>query len=192
MIAALEGTLDGYGNDFVIVKVGGISIRVYVPSPASLGSVGERVRLRTSLQFKENYIAIYGFASSEELELFEMLISVSGNGPKAALSMLSVMTSEQLSLAIAAGDIDMLTQVPGLGKKMASRLVLELKGKLESWQLSAAASPEAAVNSEVLAALKSLGYTTAEAMAAMAAIPDSTDLSLEDKIRLSLQQLGKA
>lgn len=192
MIAGLEGILDGLGNDFIILRVGGVSFRVFVPSPASSGSIGERIRLHTSLQFKENYIAIYGFSSQEELELFDMLISVSGVGPKVALAMLATMSFEQLSLAIASGDIEILTQAPGVGKKVASRLVLELKGKLERWQLSASVSPEATVSSEVLAALKSLGYTTTEAMAAMAAIPDSSELTIEDKIKISLQYLGKA
>ena len=90
MIAGIEGILEAYGTDYVIVKVGGISFQIYVPSPASTGSIGERVKLHTNLQLKENFIGIYGFATTEELELFEMVICVSGIGPKAALAMLGL------------------------------------------------------------------------------------------------------
>ena len=191
MIAGLEGTLEGHGSDFAVVNVGGVSFQVYVPNPASLGAIGERLHLHTYLHLKENHIALYGFASMEELGLFEILIGVTGVGPKAALTMLSAMSSEQLSLAIATGDTDLLTQVPGVGQKMARRLVLELKEKLEGWRALAPVSPGAQINADVLAALKGLGYSTSEAMSAIANIPDSADLSLEDKIRLALQQLGK-
>jgi len=96
----------------------------------------------------------------------------------------------QLLLCIINGDIPTLTQVPGIGKKMASRIILELKGKLDHWHIDADVSSITAPDGEVMAALKSLGYTTAEATAAIAAIPDSTNLSLEDKIKFSLQHLG--
>jgi Holliday junction DNA helicase RuvA len=190
MIAGIEGILEAYGVDYIIVKVGGISFQVYVPSPASAGSIGERVKLRTSLQLKENFVGVYGFATSEELELFEMLISVSGIGPKAGLSMLATMNPEQLSLAIVSGDAVALTDTPGVGPKIAKRVVLELKDKLASWQSSVAAAGTSD-NGEVLAALKSLGYSASEALSAMAAIPDINDLNLEDKITRALQHLGK-
>ncbi|MBT3363680.1 MAG: Holliday junction branch migration protein RuvA [Chloroflexi bacterium] len=190
MIAGIEGTLEAYGIDYIIVKVGGISFQIFVPSPASAGSIGERVKLRTSLQLKENFIGVYGFATAEEQELFEMLISVSGIGPKAGLSMLATMNPEQLSLAIVSGDAGALTETPGVGPKIAKRVVLELKDKLASWQSSVAAAGTSD-NGEVLAALKSLGYSASEALSAMAAIPDINDLKLEDKITRALQHLGK-
>ena len=87
MIAGIEGILEAYGVDYIIVKVGSISFQVYVPSPASTGSIGERVKLHTSLQLKESFIGVYGFATTEELELFEMVICISGIGPKAARPM---------------------------------------------------------------------------------------------------------
>ncbi len=190
MIAGIEGILEVYGVDYVIVKVGGISFQVYVPSPASAGSIGERVKLNTSLQLKENFIGIYGFATTEELELFEMLIAVNGIGPKAGLSMLATMNPEQLSLAIVSGDAGALTDTPGIGPKIAKRVVLELKDKMTRWQPTIAATG-ISDNSEVLAALKSLGYTASEALSAMASIPDFNDLDLEDKIKRALQYLGK-
>lgn len=190
MIAGIEGILEAYGTDYVIVKVGGISFQVYVPSPASVGSIGERVKLHTSLQFKENFIGVYGFATPEEQELFQMLIAVNGIGPKAGLAMLATMNPEQLSLAIVSGDSAALTEVPGIGPKIAKRVVLELKDKMANWQSSIAAVGTSD-NSEALAALKSLGYTASEALSAMASIPDYNDLGLEDKIKSALQYLGK-
>lgn len=189
MIAGIEGILEAYGLDYVIVKVSGISFQVYVPSPASTGSIGDHVKLHTHLQLKENFIGIYGFSSAEELELFEMIIAVSGIGPKAALSMLAAMSPEQLSLAIVSGDSSALTGVPGIGPKIARRVVMELKDKLASWQ-STIATAGISDNGEVLAALKSLGYSASEALSALASISNPEELTLEDKIKHCLAQLG--
>lgn len=188
MIAGLHGTLQSRSADGAIIKVGGVSLQVFVPTStlSALGAIGEEVHLHTHLHLREDNIALYGFSSLEELELFRMLIGVSGVGPKAALAMLSAMNPNQLTLAIATGNIDLLSQVPGVGKKMASRLALELKGKLESAWVGV--SPEG--NAEVIAALTSLGYSHAEAASAVSTLPDSPDLTVEDKIRLALQQFG--
>jgi len=188
MIAGLHGTLQSRSADGAIIKVGGVSLQVFMPTStlSALGAIGEEVHLHTHLHLREDNIALYGFSSLEELELFRMLIGVSGVGPKAALAMLSAMKPNQLTLAIATGNIDLLSQVPGVGKKMASRLALELKGKLESAWVGV--SPEG--NAEVIAALTGLGYTHAEAASAVSALPDSPDLTVEDKIRLALQQFA--
>ncbi|TET37303.1 MAG: Holliday junction branch migration protein RuvA [Dehalococcoidia bacterium] len=190
MIAGLDGTLESRSAEGAIIKVGGVRLRVFMPTStlSALGAIGEEVHLHTHLHLREDNIALYGFSSIEELELFRMLIGVTGVGPKAALAMLSAMNPSQLTLAIATGNIDLLSQVPGVGKKMASRLALELKGKLESAWVGAAVSPEG--NAEVIAALTSLGYTHAEAASAVSTLPDSPELTVEDKIRLALQQFA--
>ena len=190
MIAGLHGTLESRGANWAIIKVGGLSIQVYMPAStlSTLGAIGEEVHLYTHLHFKEENLALYGFASQQELELFQMLIGVSGVGPKASLAMLSAMNANDLALAIATGNVDLLSQVPGIGKKMSSRLVLELKGKLESIWVGAAVLGEA--NAEVIAALVSLGYSPSEAASAVAAIADSPDLAIEDKIKLALQHFA--
>src|SRR4030042_5989532 len=133
MIAAIEGTLELRGTNWAIIKVGGVSLQVYLPSSSLdlLGAVGQRVQLRTHLHWREDNIALYGFISQQELDLFKMLISVIGICPKVAMTMLSNLNSEQLAIAIASGNVDLLIQVPGVGRKTASRLVLELQGKLE-------------------------------------------------------------
>jgi Holliday junction DNA helicase RuvA len=155
---------------------------------STLGAIGEEVRLHTHLHLREDNVALYGFAAAAELELFQMLIGVTGIGPKAALAMLSAMKPNDLALAIVTENVDLLTQAPGVGKKMASRLVLELKEKLESAWAGAAVSPEG--NAEVIGALTSLGYSPSDAASAVAAISDSPGLTVEEKVRLALQHLA--
>lgn len=191
MIAGLRGKLEARGADYAIVNVGGVSFQVHVPTStlARLGVMGEEVHLHTHLYIREDVMALYGFASPEELELFQMLITVSGVGPRLALALLSALNPDRLALAIANGNADLLTEVPGIGKRMAERLVVELKGKLEGWA-GAIAAPVSASNVEVVAALRSLGYTASEAASAVASLPDDPELSTEDKIRLALQQFA--
>jgi len=186
MIAGIEGTLESRSADGAIVKVGGVSLEIHMSSSTldSLGAIGEEVHLYTHLHLREDNVALYGFASTEELELFRMLIGVSGVGPKAALAMLSAMNPSQLAMAIATGNVALLSQMPGVGNKMASRLALELKGKLEGFRVGA---PAAAGDAEVIAALTSLGYSSAEAASAVATLPDSPELTVEERVRLALQ-----
>jgi Holliday junction DNA helicase RuvA len=192
MIATLEGTLEYRGDDSIIINVGGIGFRVYVPSStlSQLGAVKGRVSLYTHLRVREDNISLYGFASSEELTLFKSLISVTGIGTKLALALLSALNPEQLVMAITSGDIDLLSQTPGIGKKMASRLVVELRGKLEKdWREMAL--PLAPERVDVIAALTGLGYSVTEAAKAISRLPDSEELSLEEKVRMALQQMAR-
>ncbi|MGQ9545858.1 MAG: Holliday junction branch migration protein RuvA [Dehalococcoidia bacterium] len=192
MIATLEGTLEYRGGDSVIINVGGVGFRVYVPGSTlnQLGAVKGKIFLHTHLNVREDSISLYGFASSEELALFKNLISVSGVGSRVALSLLSALRPEQIVRAITSGDTDMLTQTPGIGKKLASRLVVELRGKLEKeWKEEAL--PLVAESGDVIAALTGLGYSLAEATKAVSKLPDSEGLSLEEKIRMALQQMAR-
>ncbi|GAG86356.1 unnamed protein product, partial [marine sediment metagenome] len=177
MIAGLHGTLQALGSDWAIVNVGGIGFQVYMPTStlSILGAIGKEVELHTHLHLREDNATLYGFATAEELGLFQTLIGVSGLGPKLALSMLSAMSVEKLTMAIATGSADLLAEIPGIGKKMASRLILELKGKLAAGWLGAPAAELAEENTEVLAALTSLGYSVSEATRAVASLPTSSD-----------------
>jgi len=192
MIASLHGTVEALGGDWAIVNVGGVGFRVYLPSSvlSTLGPVGVEVRLHTHLHVKEDDIALYGFASPEELQLFETLIGVSGLGPRLALAMLSAMRAEQLTMAIATGSTELLTTVPGIGKKMADRLVLELKDKIGAGLVTSPAGQIAGEHAEVLAALTSLGYSVTEASRAVATLPRDADLTLEEQVTLALQYFG--
>lgn len=193
MLAAIQGKVEALGNDFAIIKVGGLSLQVFMPTStlSLMGRRGEEVKIHTHLHLREDNIALYGFASPEELSLFKSLISVSGVGPKLALLLLSALNPEQLTQALATGNIARLTQVPGIGKKTASRLVLELKGKLEVSGLEAVPALAEKENAEVIAALTSLGYSVSEASKALSALPAGKELSLEEKVKLALQELGK-
>ena len=192
MIASLHGKLESLGSEWAIINVGGIGFQVYMPTStlSILGAIGEEVKLYTHLHLREDNATLYGFASADELGLFQTLISVSGLGPKLALAMLSAMNVEKLTMAIATGSSDLLTVIPGIGKKVANRLILELKEKIGAGWLGAPATQIAQENTDVLAALTSLGYSVAEANRAVATLPPSSDLTLEEKIKLALGYFG--
>jgi Holliday junction DNA helicase RuvA len=192
MIVALEGTLDSRGIDSVVVKIGPLSLLVSVPGStlSRIGTIGDKVHLHTHLYVREDIIAMYGFASADELALFQNFISVSGIGPKAALAFLSTLNVEQLASAIVSGNVDLLTQVPGIGKKMAGRVVLELKGKLEKGWAGAVTPALTPEDADVVAALTTLGYSLKEATQAVAGLPNAEELDLEEKVRLALRQLS--
>ena len=189
MIASLHGRLESLGSDSAIINVGGIGFQVYMPTStlSTLGTIGEEVQLYTHFHLREDNATLYGFASADELRLFQTLISVSGLGPKLALGMFSVMSVDKLTMAIATGSVDLLTIVPGIGKKVANRLVLELKEKIGAGWVTTPGVQLAEENTDVLAALTSLGYSVSEASRAVASLPPSSELSLEEKIKLALQ-----
>jgi Holliday junction DNA helicase RuvA len=192
MIASLHGKLESLGSEWAVINVGGIGFQVYMPTStlSTLSTTGEEVKLYTHLHLKEDNATLYGFASADELGLFQTLISVSGLGPKLALAMLSAMTVEKLTMAIATGSTDLLTVIPGIGKKVANRLILELKDKVGAGWITAPAAALAQENADVLAALISLGYSVSEANRAVATLPPSSDLSLEEKLKLVLGYFG--
>ena len=192
MIGSLQGVVESLGVDWALINVGGVGFRVNLPTSvlSRLGAVGEEVKLHTHLHFKEDGISLYGFGTSDELQLFETLIGVSGLGPRLALAMLSTLKVDQMAMAIATGSTDLLTTVPGIGKKMADRLVLELKDKIGAGLIAAPGVQIAEEHAEVLAALTSLGYSVAEASRAVAALPASSDQNLEERVKLALQYLG--
>jgi len=188
MIASLKGTLQALGGDGAIIDVHGIGFRVYMPTStmSTLGAIGDEVELHTHLHLREDNVTLYGFATPEELGLFQTLIGVSGLGPKLALAMLSAMSVEKLAMAIAGGGADLLSEIPGIGRKTANRIILELKEKVAAGWLTAPPPEFAEENAEVLSALVSLGYSVREASHAVAALPPDPALSLEEKIRLAL------
>ena len=192
MIASLHGKLESLGSEWAVINVGGIGFQVYMPTStlSTLSTIGEEVKLYTHLHLKEDNATLYGFASADELGLFQTLITVSGLGPKLALAMLSAMNVEKLTMAIASGSTDLLTVTPGIGKKVANRLILELKDKIGAGWITTPAAALAQENADVLAALTSLGYSVSEANRAVATLPPSSDLSLEEKLKQALGYFG--
>jgi holliday junction DNA helicase RuvA len=197
MIASLRGTLAHVGLDHLVIDVHGVGYLVYAPRPV-LGSVGpieSDIFLFTSLIVREDSLTLYGFANAEQRALFESLLGVTGIGPKVALNLLSSGSPDELRMAIAGGDVTRLSRVPGIGKKTAERLVLELKGKIDLKSVPAAGAvastpTAAAINAELAALLVSLGYSAAEANAAVLALPADAPESLEDRLRLALRYFG--
>ncbi len=189
MISSIKGKLESLSGESAVINVGGIGFQVYMPTSilSQLGAIGEEVKLYTYLHLREDNATLYGFGSADELGLFQTLIGVSGLGPKLALAMLSTMDVEKLIMAIATGSADLLTVTPGVGKKVANRLILELKEKVSAGWITTPAAELAQEDADVLAALTHLGYSATEATRAVATLPSSSDLSLEEKVKLALQ-----
>mgnify|MGYP005848057993 CR=1 FL=1 len=191
MIVGIEGTLEARLAEGAVVRVGGVSLLVQTPvsTLGRLSPEGSTVRFYTHLHVREDVLALFGFLSREELRAFEHLITVSGVGPKLALSVLSNVSVEALHVAIAGGNVDVLTGIPGIGKRTAGRIVLELRGKLGPAPTGGPALP-AAASEEFIGALTSLGYNAAQIQAALRSLPADPSLSLEDKIILALRTLA--
>ena len=188
LISAIFGNLETKGVDFADISIGGITLRANISTKTSedLGEVGRSVRLHTSLQVRQDQISLYGFSTEEDRITFDTLININGVGPRLALAILSTFTAGELSTVVNSEDSNTLTQVPGVGKRTASRILLELKGKVD--QISDIITVDNKAR-DVLAALTALGYSAQEARQAMANVPPNEDISGEDWIRLALQHL---
>lgn len=201
MFYYVDGTVTVLKQGLAVIDCGGVGYACHA-SQNTIGKlkIGTRARLLTYLNVREDIFELYGFIDEEEQSCFEMMIGVSGVGPKAALSILSVAPPDRLALSIITGDEKMLMQAPGIGKKIAQRIVLELRDKMSKEQLetAAASSPVAAAavsggvnhTQEAVAALMVLGYTQAEALHAMEGL-DAAGMDAEEIIRQCLKKLVK-
>lgn len=190
MIAGLHGTIDAKTADSLLVDVGGVIYRVGTSAAtiSDAGLVGDEVRLHTHLIVREDQMALFGFISPDELRVFETLISVSGVGPRLACAVLSSLRPDVVALAIVEGDVDRLATVPGIGKKMAARLVVELRGKLPEGARSVVPGVSS-VDEEAVAALRALGYTASEANNAVAHSAREGG-TVEERVFAALQLIG--
>ena len=192
MIVGVHGTLETTGPDWVNVRVGGVTIQLSVPANtvSHLGAQGSLVSLHTHLRIRDEEPVLYGFADSASLSLFSMLTTVSGVGPRMALALLSSMNSSQLQTAIVTGDITTLSSAPGVGNRTASRIVLDLKGKLDDAEFDEIGGASDDVDSQVVAALTALGYSLSEAKSAAGAPAVAAETEVDDRIRVALQQFA--
>jgi Holliday junction DNA helicase RuvA len=188
VIAFLDGQVAEKGVGRAVISVGGVGYDVQVPSStlAKLPPVGSRALLHTRMVVRDDAMTLFGFATADERELFDLLVTVTGVGPKVALSFLSVLAPDALRRAVRAGDLAALTLVPGVGKKVAQRVVLDLKDKLGG-EVVVLEGPLA----DVREALVSLGLSPQEASEAMAALDGDTDRAVEDLLREALQHVGR-
>jgi Holliday junction DNA helicase RuvA len=190
MFGSLRGPVTHVGQDFVLIEVGGVGYRV-VAGPALLARLrlGSEARIFVHHLVRDDQQALFGFVSSEELAFFELLMTVSGVGPRLALAITSAHAVTKLQLAIVSDDVDLLTSVTGVGRKTAQRVILELKEKIHA--AGVAGGGGASSDSDVVAALESLGYTASEARRAAGAVAGRDD-GLDVRIKAALQELARS
>jgi len=196
MFAHFDGIVAEKTSDSIVLDVGGVGYLLYV-SGATLQmcpAAGERFKLYSVLNVREDAMELFGFYSREEKAMYERLRGVSGVGSRTALQILSALSVRDLSIALVAGDVQALTRVPGIGKKTAQRLVLELKDKVDDSQItgsgaSAAPKANAGPEAEAAAALVALGYSASEAAKAISKVAGQTDKT-DEMIFLALKSLG--
>ncbi|MEM6282283.1 MAG: Holliday junction branch migration protein RuvA [Chloroflexota bacterium] len=192
MIASLEGTVASKGKDSLVVVVNGIGYQVYVAdSTLTKSREGDSVLFYTTLIVREDSLTLYGFTTLPEKEIFEIVTTVSGVGPRLGLAILSTMSADNLRNAIASERDEMLTRVPGIGKKTAKKIVFELKDKL----LTRDAVPidmldDTSVNADVMDALIALGFSVIEAQSAIQSLPPDAPEEVDARVLLALQKLG--
>jgi Holliday junction DNA helicase RuvA len=194
MIASVEGVVGAITGDSLVIDVGGIGYRVFAaPAILATATPGGRLKLHTYHLVREDQQALYGFRTAEELGFFNLLLTVNGVGPKVALAIVGSRPTADLQLAIMTGDQAVLVSIPGIGKKLAERIIFELKEKVAAAGVAAAgAAPGGpAAESEVVAALQALGYSLAEArQASRVALADTTiGGTLEDRVKAALRTL---
>ena len=186
MIAYVSGEIVARGADHVVVDVRGVGYKVFVPRHPG----GDTVALHTHHVVRDDAQQLFGFETREELALFELLITVPGVGPKAALSLLAVSSPPALAAAISSGDAAALGRAPGVGKKTAERLIVELKGKIA--RTSADREPTGLLtDDEAAAALQTLGYSATEAATALRGVPPAGSASTEERVTAALRSAGR-
>jgi Holliday junction DNA helicase RuvA len=191
MIGRISGLLLDKNPAQLIVDCNGVGYEVSVPMSTfyHLPSTGERVTLLTHMVVREDAQLLYGFGTTQERELFRELIKISGIGARTALAILSGMSVNDLAQAVTMQEVGLLTRIPGIGKKTAERLLLELKGKLGT-ELGALPGADMGSGNDILSALLALGYSEKEALLAIKQVPAASSVS--DGIRLALKALSKA
>jgi holliday junction DNA helicase RuvA len=198
MIASLRGKLLITGPDYAVIETGGVGFHVFAPRPVIQNLDHDReVMVYTHLHVREDALVLYGFESPEQRAFFETLIGVTGVGPRMALGLLSSAPIEQIHLAIANENTALLAQVPGIGKKTAARIVLELKGKIDLSKIpgapvGVASSGGNVLNAELQEILISLGYSALEAQSAVSSLPADAPAEIEERLRLALRYFGGA
>lgn len=193
MIAGVRGRIAGRLPGTVLVDLHGLILQVLTSATtlSDIGETGTEVELVTHLHVREDALTLFGFATQDELRLFLLLLGVTGVGPKAALSILSTARPAELARAIEAGDADLLSRAPGIGRKTANRIILDLRGKLPE-QVEGPTGPIVPADVEALEALQALGYSAVEARTALSQLEPQPGQTVEQRVFAALQQLARA
>lgn len=202
MITYIRGILEGMEEDKVIVDVGGVGYGIYMAGTAMgrLPALGKEVKIHTHLHVKEDLMQLYGFLTRDELRVFRLLIGVSGIGPKGGLSILSKLTADDLRFAVLSGDAKAISSAPGIGKKTAEKVIIELKDKLdleemlEPKDISPSAEPVGGglageIQTEAVQALVALGYGSTESLRAVRKVDLEQAKTVEDVLKQALKNL---
>ena len=188
MISSVHGTISGVYEDFLIVDVGGIGLKIQATkSTCKQAKMGDRIFLYTHLVVREDLLALYGFESMEERDLYSMMLGVSGIGPKTGMSIISTLNPDTIRRAILENQVDVFSRVPGIGKKSAARILLQLQGKIPADMLQQGVTVSGDVDTRVFEALTSLGYSVVEAQSALQSIPKDASCEVEERLKLSLK-----
>lgn len=190
MIATVRGQVIHVEDNALILEVGGIGLRIFVPR-ALLGKVrnGEGLLLHTHLVVRADALTLYGFETTAEREVFNLLLGVEGIGPKTALAILSALSVETIRRAVSEKEPELLARVPGVGAKTAQRIILALQDRFKAVDVLSQIAALSDVDSEILAALIALGYSVVEAQTALQSLPPNAPRELEERLRLALQFL---
>ena len=190
MIATLEGFLASKATDHVIVSIGGLGIEVSAPYSTIEKLDSDRVFLQTRLVVREDSLTLYGFATTGERDLFDAFLKISGIGPKLAVTILSTLSVDNIRSAVQNDRAEIISRVPGIGKKTAQKIILELQDKIPSALESVPLGADGDTSADVMDALTALGYSVVEAQSAMQAIPLDAPESVEERVLIALQSLG--
>jgi Holliday junction DNA helicase RuvA len=192
MIATLRGEITQVEENGIIVETGGVGLRVFIPKPLrDRTKAGEAIFLFTHLVIREDDWKVYGFESQADRELFTILLGVDGVGPRTALAVVSTLNLDTIRRAVFNDEPDLLSRVPGVGKKTAQKIVLHLHDRLKPVDGLEKIALMSDTDSEVLAALTSLGYSVVESQTAIQSIPKNTLDDVEERLRLALQQFSR-
>lgn len=192
MIASITGKASFIGEDHLVISVGGIGLKVFAAKTLLVGvKTSQSISLFTHLIVREDLLALYGFESSQQRDLFIMLTNVSGIGPKTGLAILSNLSIDQIKQAVINNQPEILSRVPGIGSKTAPKIVLYLQGKFSAADTLAGLSGNTEIDTEVLQALTNLGYSVLESQAALQSIPRDTPSDVETRLKMALQYFTK-
>ena len=202
MYAYIKGELAEKNIDHIVVEAGGIGYLIYVPAQSIdyLPDEGDQIKVYTYLYIREDAMVLYGFLTKDDLEIFKMLITVSGIGPKGGLGILSTLSADDLRFAILSGDSKTISKAPGIGAKTAQRVIIDLKDKmsleeafekkLENNADGVQKTLNSSIKNDAVLALSALGYSSAESLKAVSKVDITNDMDVEDVLKLALKNMS--
>ena len=202
MYSYIKGELAEVNTDHIVIDVGGIGYMIYIPAQSLnyLPGIGEMLKVHTYLYMREDAMILYGFLTMDDLEMFKLLITVSGIGPKGGLAVLSTLSSDDLRFAVLSGDSKAISKAPGIGSKTAQRVIIDLKDKLsledafekklehENEKINVSSNSQ--VKNDAVMALNALGYSSTESLKAVSKVEITDDMDVEDVLKAALKHMS--